>query len=76
MYSEIRKNWENSAAPTSTPTRFAALSVRFRKIRSGMIGVRVRSSIARNDARSTAEAASSSMVRPVPHPRVAASVIA
>jgi hypothetical protein len=76
MYREIRKNWENNAAPTSSPTRLAALRVRSRKMRSGMIGVRVRSSIARNEASSTAEATSSPTVRPLPQPRVAASVMA
>ena len=42
MYSVIRKNWENSDAPSSRKMMLAVRRFRRRKIRNGMIGARER----------------------------------
>ena len=48
MYSEMKKNIENSDMPISSATVSAPRSVRRRKIESGISGERWRSSIAMN----------------------------
>ena len=60
MYSVMKKNIENSDAPTRSPTMLAPVNVRDRKIRNGINGASDRSSIATNAAISAAESASSS----------------
>ena len=50
MYSEMKKNIENRDAPVSTPTTFAPVSVRRRKIENGTSGAAERRSIATNAA--------------------------
>ena len=48
MYSETKKNIENSAMATSSPTTLAPVSVRLRKIPNDTSGLGERSSIAMN----------------------------
>ena len=54
MYSEMKKNIENSDMPISSPTMLAPRSVRRRKIENGTRGWRWRSSITANAASRTA----------------------
>ncbi len=62
MYSEMKKNIENSDMPISSAIVSAPRSVRRRKIENGISGARERSSIARNAASSTTAPAISSSV--------------
>ena len=67
MYSEMKKNIENSDMPISSATVSAPRSVRRRKIENGISGARERVSITRNAASSTsAPAISSSVSRRAP----------
>ena len=68
MYSEMKKNIENSDMPSSSPTTFAPRSVRCRKIENGTSGWRVRSSIATNAASSASDTAPSASVCVEPQP--------
>ena len=64
----MKKNIENSDAPTSSPTMFAPVSVRSRKIRKGTSGAFERSSITTNAPISAAETASRPIVWAEPQP--------
>ena len=76
MYSEMKKNIENSEAPVSTPTTLAPVSVRMRKIENGTSGAAERRSIATNAASSATAAASRPIVWPEPQPASGASTSA
>jgi hypothetical protein len=58
----MKKNIENSEAPTSRPTTLAPVRVRIRKIEKGTSGLRARSSIATKVASRTSERAISPSV--------------
>ena len=62
MYSEMKKNIENSDAPVSRPTTLAPVTVRRRKIENGTSGARERRSITVKASSSAAETASSAIV--------------
>ena len=53
MYSEMKKNIENSDAPVSSPTTLAPVSVRMRKIENGTSGAAERQ-LDRDEAPSSA----------------------
>src|ERR687898_638054 len=72
----MKKNIENSDAPTRSPTMLAPVSVRRRKIRNGISGAAERSSIATKAAISAAESPRSPSVWADPHPASVASTIA
>ena len=74
MYSVSRKNCENNAAANKSPVTFEPDKVRKRKMPSGSNGARDRSSITRKPTISAADAASSTIVLPLPHPCVVAQV--
>ena len=63
-------------APSISPTAFAPVSVRMRKIPNGTSGAVARNSQRTNAARMTREAIRSPIVRPVPHPTSGAFEIA
>src|SRR4029450_2454866 len=64
MYSVSRKNWAKIAPPISRPLTFEAVSVRFRKMRSGSSGAFERSSIRKKAPISPADAAGKPNVGP------------
>ena len=72
----MKKNIENSDAPSSTPTTLAPVRVLSRKIRNGTSGAFERSSIATNAAISAAEAASRLTILVEPQPALLASTSA
>ena len=72
----MKKNIENSEAPTSRPTMFAPVSVRIRKIRNGTSGAAERRSSATKAASSAADRASSEIVWAEPQPAPLASTSA
>ena len=72
----MKKNIENSEAPTRRPTTLAPVRVRMRKIENGTSGLRARSSIATNAASSTSESASRPIVWLEPQPASLASTSA
>ena len=72
----MKKNIENSDAPTSSPTTFAPVSVRRRKIRNGTSGAAERSSITTKAASSAADSASKPIVWVEPQPASVASTSA
>jgi hypothetical protein len=63
MYSVPTKTKPKKLPPSSSPTAFAAATVRSRKMRSGINGDSTRDSTTRNTIASTAETASSATVR-------------
>ena len=72
MYSEPRKNMPNIPATDSTWIRFAPDTVRERKIRSGISGVRAVASRATKATRSAIATAPSASVSPASQPFSAA----
>ena len=76
MYSEMKKNMENSEAPVRSPTTLAPVRVRRRKIENGTSGDFARLSIATKAPSSATEAASSTIVCVDPHPTSGASTSA
>ena len=76
MYSEMKKNIENSDAPVSSPTTFAPVSVRRRKILNGTSGAAERCSITTKAPSRATAAASRPIVWPEPQPASGASTSA
>jgi hypothetical protein len=72
----MKKNIENSEAPSSTPTTLAPVRVRSRKIVNGTSGFADRSSIATKAAISAADSASRPIVWVDPQPASLASTSA
>ena len=68
MYSEMKKNIENSDMPISSATTFDPRSVCRRKIENGTSGSRLRRSITTNAASSATATAPSPIVRADPQP--------
>src|SRR5437764_928820 len=73
MYSEMKKNIENSDAPSRIPTTLAPVSVLIRKMRNGTSGAAERSSIATNAAIRTTDSASRVTIFVEPQPALLAS---
>jgi hypothetical protein len=73
MYRVMKKNIENSEAPSRIPTTFAPVRVLSRKIRNGTSGAFERSSIATKAPISTTEAASNETIFVEPQPEALAS---
>ena len=73
MYSEMKKNIENSEPPTSSPTTFAPPSVRIRNTRKGTSGLLERRSIPTNAAIRAEAAIRRATVRAEPQPALFAS---
>ena len=73
MYSEMKKNIENSEAPSSRPATFAPVSVLSRKIRKGTSGAFERSSIATKVPIRATEPASRLTILVEPQPELLAS---
>src|SRR5438067_13174449 len=76
MYSEMKKNIENSDAPTSRPDTFAPVSVRERKMRKGTSGDAARDSMKAKTASNPAATASRPTVWKEPQPAFCASTSA
>ncbi len=72
MYSEPMKNMENMPATETTWMRFAPVTLRERKMRSGMSGLLAVASRATNAASSASEIPTSTSVRGAPQPSSAA----
>src|SRR2546427_9055445 len=72
----MKKNIENSDAPTRSPTMLAPVRVRMRKIRNGTSGACERRSIAMKAAISAADRPIRPSVRNEPQPALVASTIA
>ena len=73
MYSEMKKNIENSEAPSRIPTTLAPVRVLSRKIRKGTRGAAERSSIATKAPISATASASRLTIFAEPHPALLAS---
>ena len=69
----MKKNIENSDAPSSTPTTLAPVRVLERKIRKGTNGAFERSSITMNAPIRATESASRLTILAEPHPALLAS---
>src|SRR5712691_2223544 len=67
-YSVRMKKFAKIAAPKSTPTMFAAVTDRFRKISNGISGAFVRVSVTRNAIRNAADRTRRPIVRNVAQP--------
>ena len=72
----MKKNIENSDAPSSSPTTLAPVSVRSLKMRKGTSGAEERSSIATKAASSAAESPIRPSVWKLPQPASVASTSA
>src|SRR3954451_13474646 len=76
MYSVMKKNIENSDAPTRSPTMLAPVRVRLRKIRNGISGACERRWLAWKPESSAADSPIKPSVRNEPQPALVASTIA
>ena len=76
MYSVMKKNIANSEPPTISPTAFAPVNVRLRKMLNGTSGPSERCSISVKMPSSATATASSPIVFVEPHPALSASTIA